>query len=294
MRLYLRDIGRYPQLTHDEEVALGKRMDAGRAASSALTTMGELPCEERAEIEKAIASGHEATRQFVLCNLRLVVALAKRRRAATQSLLDAVADGNLGLLKAVERYDWRCGFKFSTHATWWIHQAISRGARLGRALTMSSNTDLRVRSVYRTRSHLEAALGRAPTIDELAAASGSSPALVVRYLTIGEPAIQLDAPLDGNTPMEEMIPDSTPTASEQVPADLIRTQVHRLLCRLQPEERRIVEMRFGLDDGAGRTYAEVGAVIGVSAERIRQIEVRAFARLRRTPLGQQSLALLAG
>jgi RNA polymerase sigma factor (sigma-70 family) len=225
-----------------------------------------------------------------------VVSVAKRHRAPNQSLADAVADGNLGLLKAVERYEWRLGYKFSTYATWWIRQAISRGGTGSRrALTMSASTDGQVRSVYRTRAQLEERLGRSPSVDELASATGLSRKLVVRYLTLGMPATSLDAAAPGHRESlrADVATDDAPEPLAELSSAMAAYEVRRLLDRLDARDHRILELRFGLGDGAPHSYAEVATLIGTTPGRVRQIELRIFARLRRTTLGQDTQALLA-
>jgi RNA polymerase sigma factor (sigma-70 family) len=283
--LYLREIGRYGQLSADEEVELGRRMEAGRAARDELETAEPVSPARRAELVAVIEDGQAATNRFIVSNLRLVVSLAKQHRHRDQALADAIADGNVGLLKAVERYDWRLGFKFSTFATWWIRQAITRGGvRSRRALTMSPSTDLQVRRVYRSRGQLEEVLGRPPTSDEVARATGLSRTLVVRYLTLGTPAVSVDAldvAANGREPLDELAPS---VAAEEV---------RRLLSRLDARERRILELRFGLGNTAPHSYAEVANLLGTTPGRVRQIEHRVFSRLRRTSLGQGAHELLA-
>jgi len=283
--LYLREIGRYSQLSADEEVQLGRLMEAGRAAREALGSARRMSPERKSELDAAIEAGEAATKQFIVSNLRLVVSLAKQHRDRREALPDAIADGNVGLLKAVERYDWRLGFKFSTYATWWIRQAICRGrAASQRALTMSASTDLQIRSVYRCRGQLAEVLGRAPTTDEIARATGLNHTLVVRYLTLGTPAVCLDA-VDAASPAREPL--------DEFAASVATEEVRRLLGRLDGRHRRILELRFGLGNTAPHSYAEVAELLGTSPERIRQIERRIFSRLRRTSLGQGAHELLA-
>jgi RNA polymerase sigma factor (sigma-70 family) len=294
--LYLREIGRHRPLSAEEEVRLGQLMEAGRGAKVAMAAGGAVSPERRTELLAAIKTGEEATDRFVVSNLRLVVCVAKMHHSATQSLADAIADGNLGLLKAVERYDWRRGFKFSTYATWWIRQAISRGdTRSHRALTMSAHTDQQVRRLYRSRAELEEVLGRAPTIDELVRTTGLSDTLVIRYLMLGVPAISLDAPAPDQHQRSaiDVAADKVAGPLDELASKLAAQEVRRLLCRLDPRDRRILELRYGLGETTPHSYAEVAKLFGTTPGRIRQIETRIFSRLRRTTLGQGTHALLA-
>lgn len=294
LRLYLCEIGRYGRLSPDDEVRLGQEMEAGRAARFVLGEDDTLHPARCAQLQHTVAAADAAAAKLLVSNLRLVVAVAKQHRAPTHSLLDAIADGNLGLLEAVEHYDWRDGRPFSSRATWFIRKAISRGGRVGRALSMSASTDARVRTVYRALAVLEQERAHPPTVEELADATGLSAGRVARYLALGIPAESLDAlpTADNHTPLGDIVADPV-QPSDTATTDLVNGEVQHLLERLEPSARRILELRFGLNGATPHTYAEVGAVLGVSAQRVRQIEMRTFARLRRTVRAHESHALLA-
>jgi RNA polymerase sigma factor (sigma-70 family) len=292
----LREIGRHRLLTATEEVELGQTMEAGREAKKVLAADQVISPQRRDDLMTAVAAAEEAADRLVCANLRLVVSVAKRYRTPDQALADAIADGNLGLLKAVERYDWRPGFKFSTYATLWIRQAVSRGGtRSRRALTMSASTDQHVRSVYRARAQLEEVLGRSPTVDELASSTQLSRALVMKYLALGVPPVSLDAPAtnhgDGSGLDIAAVDAREPL--DEISAEMATEEVGRLLDRLGVRDRRILELRFGLGGTPPHTYAEVARLLGTTPGRVRQLELRIFSRLRRTTLGQGAQALLA-
>ena len=296
LRLYLIEIGQHSRLTQEEEVELGQAMERGAHAKAVLASGEGLPTGRRAELERLVEAGSQARARFVLANLRLVVSLAKQHRGIRQSVLDAIGDGNVGLMKAVDRYDWRAGFRFSTHAAWLIRDAITcGGARLDRTLAMSASTDRQVRSLHRSRSQLEQDLGRPPTVDELAAETGMSHRLVVRYLALGVPALSLDAPAaDGSgRSAHDVVADACQEPLADLSAGLMAEEVRGILAKLQPRERRMLQLRFGLEGFTPHTYVEAAGLLGLSPERVRQIEHRVLTRLRRTRQGVDAAALIA-
>jgi len=297
VRLYLRDVGRHELLTKDDEVHLAQLIEAGRAAATTLGRGGLGPAQQAA-LRRQVRRGEAAQRRFVESNLRLVVSIAKRYRSSGLPLLDLVQEGNLGLLHAVDKFDWRKGFKFSTYATWWIRQAISRGiANSGRTIRLPVHAGDLVLRVQRTRGRLEAELGRPPTDVELAAEVDLPEARVREALRTAVEPISLSEPLreDGDGELGDVVEDLvTPSPFEQAAAALLPAAVQRLLDVLEPRERDVLRLRFGLDRGEPRTLEEVGAAVGLTRERARQIEGRALGKLRQPPHGVEARALLAG
>jgi RNA polymerase primary sigma factor len=283
--LYLEDIGRYRLLTKDDERRLGGAMERGRTASRDLAAPGAgLADIRRRELAAEVRAGQEATRQFTLANLRLVVSIAKRYQTSGLSLLDLVQEGNLGLLHAVEKFDYRKGFKFSTYASWWIRQAITRGiAKSGRTVRLSHNATDLLAQVGRSYARLEAELGRSPRMEEIAAELDVTVARVETIYRYGADPVSLSEPAgdDAETELAELVSDPTAVpAAEQAVARVVIEAVHRLLAVLDGREREILWLRFGLDGGERRTLQEVGDSVGLTRERVRQIEVRALCKLR--------------
>jgi RNA polymerase sigma factor (sigma-70 family) len=284
VRLYLNDVGKYALITKADEVRLAQTAEAGRHASTYLAGSDELTLSRQRELRRLVRQGEEATETFVNANLRLVVSIAKRYQAAELHLLDLVQEGNLGLIHAVEKFDWRKGFKFSTYATWWIRQAIIRGiGNTGRTVRLPVHAgDLLVR-VTKGRARLEEKLGRRPTITELAEDLGLDEhkvAEIIRYVV--EP-MSLSGPLgsDSDTELGDVLEDrSAVSPFEAAAASLLSGEVAKLLAVLDDRERTILQLRFGFDCGEPRTLDEVGAHFNLTRERIRQIEARALSKLR--------------
>jgi len=297
VRLYLRDIGRHELLTKDDEVHLARLMEAGQAAATALAA-GDVPPAQQAALRREVRRGEAAQRRFVESNLRLVVSIAKRYQASGLPLLDLVQEGNLGLMHAVEKFDWRKGFKFSTYATWWIRQAITRGiANTGRTIRLPVHAgDVLVR-LQRARTRLESELGRPPTEAELAVDADLPVERVRDALRAAVEPISLSEPLreDSESELGDVVEDTwTPSPLEQAAAALLPGDVQRLLVGLDPRERDVLRLRYGLDRGEPRTLEEVGAAFGLTRERIRQIEGRALGKLRHPSVEAEAWALLAG
>ena len=287
VRLYLTDIGQYTLLTKDDEVRLAKAIEAGKIAL-AEQEAGDaktLTATKRRELRKAIREGEIAERAFVQSNLRLVVSIAKKYQASGLPLLDLIQEGNLGLMHAVEKFDWRKGFKFSTYATWWIRQAIPRGiANTGRTIRLPVHAgDTRAR-VQKARSRLELKFGRPATLAELSKEVEMPEDKVTEALRFAAEPLSLSEPLreDGDAELGDVVEDRSAESPFEVAATaLLPEEIQRLLAPLDEREREILRLRFGLDgSGEGRTLEEVGEHFNLTRERIRQIEARAMSKLR--------------
>ena len=298
VRLYLNDVGKYALLTKADEVRLAQTVETGSEARAELGGVADLTPSRRHELRRLVRQGEEATQTFVEANLRLVVSIAKRYQAADLPLLDLVQEGNLGLIHAVEKFDWRKGFKFSTYATWWIRQAITRGiANTGRTVRLPVHAgDLLVR-VTKARGRLEGTLGRRPTIAELAADLGLEEHRVVEILRYVAEPMSLSEPLrlDSDAELGDVVEDrSAVSPFDAAAASLLSDEVAKMLGVLDERERVILQLRFGLDRGEPRTLDEVGIHFKLTRERIRQIEARALSKLRHPTLDRNAQELLIG
>jgi RNA polymerase sigma factor (sigma-70 family) len=299
VRLYLLDIGRYPLLTKDDEVRLAQAIEAGREARASLgdSAVTVSPAKKR-ELRRAERVGASAEEAFVQSNLRLVVSIAKKYQASGLPLLDLIQEGNLGLIHAVEKFDWRKGFKFSTYATWWIRQAITRGiANTGRTIRLPVHAGDVVSSIQKTRGYLESALGRKPTIDELAAETGLSHQALTDALGWASEPLSLSQPLreDGDAEFGDVVADPNAASPIEYAAEaLLVDEVARMLAPLDDRESTVLRLRFGLDRGEPRTLEEVGEHFDLTRERIRQIEARAMSKLRHPSVDTGARELLLG
>ncbi|MEX0865495.1 MAG: RNA polymerase sigma factor [Acidimicrobiia bacterium] len=284
VRLYLNEIGRYPLLTAQQEVELALQMESGQKARARLANEEGLSNEDRSFLEHEVVMGEGAHRQLVQSNLRLVVALARRYVGRGMALLDLIQEGNVGLIRAVERFDYRRGFKFSTYATWWIRQSISRAiADQGRTIRMPIHVLDAVNKVTRSQRELTQVLGRSPTIEELAHDLDLGVERVVELSRIALDTVSLETPVgeDDDGTLGDLVED----VDSQRPADVasftsLQDQLAQALEGLNDREREVLIMRFGLADGRMRTLEEVGAHFNVTRERIRQLETKALAKLR--------------
>ena len=326
VRQYLQEIGRHPLLSQEEEVAIAKRIKAGQEALAELKARAEeagvasdeflaaLPAEERERIEALIYDGKRAERELVNSNLRLVVSVAKRYVGRGMSLLDLIQEGNLGLLRAVQKFDHTRGFKFSTYATWWIRQAIMRAiADQSRTIRIPVHMVESINRVMRTQRALTQKLGRDPAPEEIAVemdfiepeeerdavrqalaqgrplnptqkrALRRATAKVRNIIRMAQEPMSLETPVgnEENSFLGDFIKDeSAPAPVDAATRQLLREQVEKILKELNDRERKVLEMRFGLVDGRNRTLEEVGNEFGVTRERIRQIEAKALRKLR--------------
>jgi RNA polymerase sigma factor (sigma-70 family) len=285
VRLYLSDIGQYPLLSKDDEVRLAQAIEEGAAARRELNGCDhEAAALRRRELRRLVRRGDDAQQAFVKSNLRLVVSIAKKYQASGLPLLDLIQEGNLGLMHAVEKFDWRKGFKFSTYATWWIRQAITRGiANTGRTIRLPVHAGDTLSRVQKARSRLELKLGRPPTQRELSVEVELPEDKVVEALRFAMEPLSLSEPLrqDSDAELGDIVEDrSADSPFERAATSVLPYEVARLLDPLDDREREILRLRFGLDRGEPRTLEEVGEHFNLTRERIRQIEARAMSKLR--------------
>ena len=285
VRLYLSDIGQYPLLTKDDEARLAQAIEAGVAAEAELEEGGRsLSPARRRTLKRTVRLGEDAERSFVQSNLRLVVSIAKKYQASGLPLLDLIQEGNLGLMHAVEKFDWRKGFKFSTYATWWIRQALTRGiANTGRTIRLPVHAGDNLSRVQKARARLETAFGRPATVAELSLDLDMPIEKVTETLRFAADTLSLSTPLreDGDAELGDLVEDrSAESPFEAAAISLLPAEIGRLLSPLDDREREILRLRFGLDRGEPRTLEEVGEHFNLTRERIRQIEARAMSKLR--------------
>ena len=284
VRLYLTDIGQYTLLTKDDEVDLAQKIEVGIEAREELAVGKALRPNRRVELRRLVQDGEQAERQFVQSNLRLVVSIAKKYQASGLPLLDLVQEGNLGLMHAVEKFDWRKGFKFSTYATWWIRQAITRGiANTGRTIRLPVHAGDTLTRLQKARARLELRYGRPATLSELAAEVEMPEQKVTEALRFAAEPLSLSEPLreDGDAELGDVVEDRSAESPFEVAAtSLLPEEIRRLLAPLDEREREILTLRYGLDRGEPRTLEEVGEHFNLTRERIRQIEARAMSKLR--------------
>jgi RNA polymerase sigma factor (sigma-70 family) len=298
VKLYLRDIGRYPLLTKGDEVRLAQALEAGRDATALAASDATLTPAKKRELRRIERRAADAQQTFVLSNLRLVVSIAKKSQASGVPLLDLVQEGNLGLIHAVEKFDWRKGFKFSTYATWWIRQGISRGiANTGRTIRLPVHAGDMLTALQQARGLLEAKLRRQPTLAELGAEVHLPHEKLVEMMRYRTDALSLSQPLTENGDIELGDLAEDPGAAspfEQAALSLLPDQITRLLAPLTAREGEIIRLRFGFDRGEPRTLEQVGERFNLTRERIRQIEARAMSKLRHPSSDTGARDLLIG
>ncbi len=288
VRMYLKEIGKVNLLTSEEEVELAQAMTAGATAQEQLdelTESGEeIPQELRAELEKTIKKGEKARQRLAEANLRLVVSIAKRYVGRGMQFLDLIQEGNLGLIKAVEKFDYVKGFKFSTYATWWIRQAITRAiADQARTIRIPVHMVETINKVIRVSRQLLQELGHDPSAEEIAEEMNMPAERVREILKIAQEPVSLETPIgeEEDSHLGDFIPDED--ASEPAEAasfTLLKEQLVEVLSTLTPREEKVLKLRFGIEDGRTRTLEEVGKEFNVTRERIRQIEAKALRKLR--------------
>jgi RNA polymerase primary sigma factor len=282
--LYLKEMARVPLLSLDEEVTLAKRLEAGLAAEQELRGIRNKESEKAVRLRRVAEEGRIARDHLIRANTRLVVSIAKRYMGRGVPFLDLIQEGNLGLMKAVEKFDYTRGYRFSTYATWWIRQTITRAiADQGRTIRVPVHMSDRIRNLYKTARQLEQTLGRKPTPDEIAADLKMDTRKVQWMLKVSWRPLSLERPIgeEDDNELGNFIEDEnalTPTQSAY--ENLLREKVEEVLATLTPREARILRLRFGLINGKQYTLEEVGQKFGLTRERIRQIEGRALRRLR--------------
>jgi len=285
IRMYLKEIGKVPLLTRGEEVDLAKKNEAGEKASTRLRDKGDkLSREELRALRRQERTGQEARRKLVEANLRLVVSIAKRYVGRGMLFLDLIQEGNLGLIRAVEKFDFRRGYKFSTYATWWIRQAITRAiADQARTIRIPVHMVENINKLSRVQKNLLQELGREPTPEETAEQMELTPEKVREIIKVSQEPVSLETPIgeEGDSHLGDFIED----ADAVVPIDaasfvLLQEQIDGVLNSLNGREKEVIRLRFGLTDGRSRTLEEVGREFGVTRERIRQIEFKTLAKLR--------------
>ena len=295
VRLYLKEIGRVPLLDADEEVWIATRIRSGGEAAETLAELSVtnevLEPDERARLECLVSDGEQARDELTRANLRLVVSIAKRYAGRGMALLDVIQEGNLGLIRAVEKFDHSKGFKFSTYATWWIRQSITRAiADQSRTIRIPVHVAETVNRVKRVQSEMRQGLMREPTVEELAAEVDEPIEKVSEILRISLDLLSLDSPVgegeDSN--LANFVEDQNAIApGDAATRSLLVEAVREVLGDLPQREQEVVRMRFGLDDGQPRTLKEVGETFGVTRERIRQIEAKTLTKLRHPHRSEQ-------
>jgi RNA polymerase sigma factor (sigma-70 family) len=285
VRAYLNGIGRTKLLTAAQEVELAKRIEAGLFAEEKLASGAVLDDQLRADLAVVAAEGRSAKNHLLEANLRLVVSIAKRYTGRGMAFLDLIQEGNLGLIRAVEKFDYTKGYKFSTYATWWIRQAITRAmADQARTIRIPVHMVEQVNRMVRARRDLVTALGREPTVAEVAAALGVTELAVLELISYDREPVSLDQAVgeDGESALGDFVAGADPRQepADSVPQGQLRNEVEIVLATLSQREQEVIRLRFGLDDGRQRTLEEVGREFGLSRERIRQIEKVSLLKLR--------------
>ncbi|MCS6848025.1 MAG: sigma-70 family RNA polymerase sigma factor [Anaerolineae bacterium] len=283
--LYLREMTRVPLLTNEEEVRLARAIERSRAAEARVKLRGDrLSPRERHQYEKIIEEGRQAREHLIKANTRLVVSIAKKYMGRGVPFLDLIQEGNLGLMKSVEKFNYKLGFRFSTYATWWIRQTITRAiADQSRTIRVPVHMNDRIRRLYKATRELEQALGRQPTPAEVAQELGVDSEQVEWMLKVSWRPLSLEQPIGEEEDNEfgAFVEDeNTPSPAQTVYEELLKTKIEEVLSTLTPREQRILRLRFGLVNGKCYTLEEVGQKFGLTRERIRQIEARALRRLR--------------
>lgn len=282
--LYFREMSHVPLLSFEEEIQLAKSIARAQVASQELAEKdGSLSTERKLELERIVQEGCLAREHLIKANTRLVVSIAKRYLGNGVPLLDLIQEGNLGLMRAVEKYEYERGFRFSTYATWWIRQTITRAiADQGRTIRVPVYLTDKIRKMYRVAHDLEQVLGHSPSVGELAEALQIEPQKVKWMMKVSKPPISLESPVgDDETELGMLVEDErTPSPAQSVYQEMLRERINQVLATLSPREARVLRLRFGLDCDRAYTLEEVGQKFGLTRERIRQIEGKALRRLR--------------
>jgi RNA polymerase primary sigma factor len=299
--LYLREVARNPLLTPQEEIEFAQRNEGGRAAREELQNAADetMSLERRLELERIVADGAWTRRRLVECNLRLVVSVARKYIGRGLPFLDLVQEGNLGLDRAVDKYDWRKGFRFSTYAYWWIRQSVSRAvAEQARTIRLPVHVGEFLSSIARAQRELASRLGREPSLIEVAEYLELPITRVEETLRAAKLPISLETPVgeDGETSVGDLVPDMEATdlqaAAER--SDLARRLDDALGAALTEREQAVLRLRFGLGGGEAQALGDIGQELGISRERVRQIEAEALRKLRRTDIRSRLAEYLEG
>ena len=281
--LYLKEVGRVPLLTADEEVELAQRIERGRLAREELA-MGNVSPRRRKELQALIEDGWAAREHLITANSRLVISVAKKYMGRGVPFLDLIQEGNIGLIRAAKKFDYRRGHKFSTYATWWIRQAVTRAiADQGRTIRVPVHMGDQINKLLRVQHQLTQRLGRDPSVEELAQALEVTPQKVENMIQVARRPLSLETPTDDeeDSVLGDFIQDEeVPAPDETATYNLLREHLDTVLNSLPPREVRLLQLRYGLLDGQAYTLEEVGRKMGVTRERVRQIEAQALSRLR--------------
>jgi RNA polymerase sigma factor (sigma-70 family) len=282
--IYLEAVSSHELLEAEDEVRLARSIEIGAEAEDELASPGDITRERRVSLVRQIRQAEHAKQQFIRCNLRLVISIAKRYTGRGLDLLDLIQEGNLGLIRAVEKYDWRKGFKFSTYATWWIRQAITRGlGNHGRTIRLPVHMVDVVRTVRETELTLKVGLHRMPTVAEISDVSGLDEDKIRIALTAPGDTVSLDRRVgeDGDAELGDFVRDASLEDPFTRVTDIARAdELAKAIAYLDERERTVLVLRYGLDSEPPRTLSDVGERLGVTRERVRQIETRALTRLR--------------
>ncbi len=281
--LYLKEVGRVPLLTAEEEVELAQRIERGRLAREELAR-GNVSLRRRHELQALIEDGWAAREHLITANSRLVISVAKKYMGRGVPFLDLIQEGNIGLIRAAKKFDYRRGHKFSTYATWWIRQAVTRAiADQGRTIRVPVHMGDQINKLLRVQHQLTQRLGRDPSVEELAESLDVTPQKVENMIQVARRPLSLETPTDDeeDSVLGDFIQDEeVPAPDETATYNLLREHLEAVLNGLPPREVRILQLRYGLLDGQAYTLEEVGRKMGVTRERVRQIEAQALSRLR--------------
>ena len=286
--VYFRQMSQEPLLNKEQEIVLAKQIEAGKVAAAELET-SDLTFDKKHELHQAVELGKEAHAHLVQANTRLVVSIAKKYRNRGLAFLDLIQEGNIGLIIAVNKFDYRLGNRFSTYATWWIRQAVSRAlANHGRTIRIPSHMHGHISKLYKAIQGLEQELGRPPKVEEIAAELGEEPKRIQQLLRSAAQPMSLEQRVgdEQDSELGDFIADNdSPAPSEEVAENMLSAEMDSLLEKLTPREARILRLRYGLNNSRPRTLKEVGKLFGLSRERIRQLERSALHKLRSPNIG---------